>query len=118
MSLTSMILFLSEGDELAKALLMMLHVMLRVASAMRDVTSTVSRASFFMGGMRKAIHEKWTKAVELVKRLFIMQSNGVGSLATLLFSFKNFDNGDCTRADVVTMIRKKPSLIVWQDLSE
>ena len=92
MSLTSKILSLSEGDELAKALLMMLHVMLRIASAIRDVTSTVSRASFFMGGMRKDIHEKKTKAVELVKGLFIMLSTGVGSLAAVFFSLKNFDN--------------------------
>ena len=76
----------------------MANVRLRVrvhASAERDVTSTSSRASVFVGGMRKDTHEKMTSAVELMKRVAVMwlihgsTATVEGASATLLSSLGN-----------------------------
>ena len=99
---------------MVKARLKMVNVLLRVrvhASAERDVTSTSSRASVFVGGMRKATHEKITNAVELMKRVAMMWlihgSTGVGSSATLMSSFTILDNAGAACPEFVVVTRRK-----------
>ena len=92
----------------------MVNILLRVgvpASAERDINSTSSRASVFVGGMRKDTHEKMTSAVELMKRVVMMWlihgSTGIGWSATLLSSFTLLDNAGAACPGFVTVTRRK-----------
>ena len=63
----------SEVDELATLLLGMVKASPRVRRLPSvAVSSTSSRASLLMGGMRKDIHDTKTTAVELMKRFVMM----------------------------------------------
>ena len=93
-------------------------LMVRVqASPERDITSTSSRASVFVGGMRKDTHEKMTSVVELMKRVAVMWlihgSTGVGSPASLLSSFTFLHNAGavCPGFVIVTSRKIKENFI-------